>query len=95
MVDMSKMSLDETVRWMYVGSEQCVKQIGETRDKTRDKTRDETHDEMSNEMCKRKMKDISKPTSGIHGKWQIVTLALSEPLHFSEEKKHFCHHRLQ
>jgi hypothetical protein len=61
-----------------------VKQMGKTRNKTRDKTYDET----SNEMCKRKMKDVPKPTGGICGKWQIITLASSEPLHFSEEKKH-------
>jgi hypothetical protein len=41
-------------------AKRCVKQIGETRDKTRD--------EMSSETCKRKMKDVPKPTTGIHGK---------------------------
>jgi hypothetical protein len=59
---------------------QHVKQIYETRD--------ETYDEMSDEMCKRKMKGVSKPIGYICGTWQIITLAPSEPLHFSEEKKH-------
>jgi hypothetical protein len=57
---MSKMSLDETVRWIYAGGETMCEQIGETRGKTRD--------EMSNEACKRKIKVIPKPTSDIHGK---------------------------
>jgi hypothetical protein len=82
-VNTSKTLLDETVGWMYVG--------GKTMCETRDKTRDET----SNEMCKRKMKDVPKPTSGIHSKWQIVTLAPTELLYFSEEKKHPRHCCLQ
>jgi hypothetical protein len=57
-----------------------VKQIGETKDEKYDKT--------FNEMCKGKMRSIPKPTCNIRGTWQIVTLAPSEPLHFSEEKKH-------
>jgi hypothetical protein len=47
-----------------------VEQIGKTRDKTRDKTYNET----SNEHAREKMKDVPKPTGGIRGKWQIVTL---------------------
>jgi hypothetical protein len=77
--------MKQSDRWM-LEVKRHVKQIGETRD--------ETYDEMSNEMCKRKIKDVPKPTGGIHGKWQIVTLAPSEPLHFSEEKKHSRHCRL-
>jgi RNase H-like domain found in reverse transcriptase len=52
---------------MYVG--------GKTMCETRDKTRDET----SNEMCKRKMKDVPKPTSGIRSRWQIVTGHMIRP----------------
>jgi hypothetical protein len=57
MVNTSKMSLDETVRWMYVGGE------------TTCETRDETYDETFDETCKRKMKNIPKPTSDICGMW--------------------------
>jgi hypothetical protein len=61
-------------------------------DKTRDETRDETGDETTSKTCKRKIKSIPKPTGYIRGKWQIVTLAPSEPLHFSEGKK-YSHRR--
>jgi hypothetical protein len=83
MVNTSKTSLDETVGWMYVGGEMTCE------------TRDETYDEIFDETCKRKMKNVPKPTSDIRGMWQIVTLAPSEPLHFSEEKKHPHHRCLQ
>jgi hypothetical protein len=58
-------------------------------------TRDETYGETSGETCKRKMKNVSKPTGYIHSTWQIVTLAPSEPLNFSKEKKHSHCHRLR
>jgi hypothetical protein len=58
-VNMSKTLLDETVGWMYAG--------GETTYETYDETRDETYDETSDETCKRKMKNIPKPTGHIRG----------------------------
>jgi hypothetical protein len=39
------------------------------------KTRDKTYGETSGETCKRKMKNIPKPTGYICGMWQIVTIS--------------------
>jgi hypothetical protein len=66
---------------------QHVKQMDETRNKTRDETTSKT--------CKRKIKNVPEPTGYICSMWQIVTLAPSEPLHFSKGKKHSrrCHPR--
>jgi hypothetical protein len=64
-----------------------VKQIG--------KTRDETYGKTTNETCKRKIENNPKPIGYIRGTWRIVTVAPSEPLHFSEEKKHSRRHHLR
>jgi hypothetical protein len=68
MVNTSKTSLDETVRWMYAG--------GETMCETMCETRDETYDETSDETCKRKMKGVPEPTGYIRSTWQIVTVSM-------------------
>jgi hypothetical protein len=60
--------------------------------KQMDEMRNETGDEMTSKTCKRKIKSIPEPTGYICGKWRIVTLAPSEPLHFSEGKKYSRRH---
>jgi hypothetical protein len=60
-----------------------------------DEMRHETGDETTSKMCKRKIKSIPEPTGCICGMWQIITLAPSEPLHFSEGKRYSCRHHPQ